>query len=63
MRLLGSECNEAERQIGDLITLIIIRGCDLLNCKVHINPSANYGMFRSGVSGGAIETIFKFAIN
>ena len=36
-----------------------MRGCDLLNCKVHLNPSANYGMFRGAVSGGAAETTSK----
>lgn len=62
MRLPGSEFNEAGREgeIGGLITLIIMCGCDLLNCKVHLNPSANYGMFCGGVSdggggGGAVE--------
>lgn len=43
----GSEFNEAERErgreIGSLITLIITCSCDLLNCKVHLNPPANYG--------------------
>ncbi len=51
----GSEFNEAQREIGGLITLIIMRGCDLLNCKVHLNPPANYGMFWGGVSAGAVE--------
>lgn len=50
-----SEFNEAEREIGGLITLIIMRGCDLLNCKVHLNPSANYGMCCGGVSGGVVK--------
>lgn len=51
----GSEFNEAEKEIGGLITLIITRSCDLLNCKVHLNPPANYGMFCGGGGGGGIS--------
>lgn len=38
-----------------LITLIRMQGCDLLKCKVHLNPPANYGMFSAAVSGGAVK--------
>ena len=54
----GSEFNEAERERegegerAGVITLIIMCGCDLLNCKVHLNPPTNYGTF----CGGAVET-------
>lgn len=44
-----------EREIGGLITLIIMCGCDLLNCKVHLNPPANYGMLCGSVSSGAVK--------
>lgn len=55
MHLLGVNLTkQRERGIGGLITLIIMCGCDLLNCKVHLNPSANYGMFCGGVSGGEV---------
>lgn len=55
MRLPGVNLTKQREEIGGLITLIIMRGCDLLNCKVHLNPSANYGMFCGGVSGGSVE--------
>lgn len=38
-----------------LITLIRMQGCDLLNCKVHLIPPANYGMFCAAISGGAVK--------
>lgn len=28
--------------------LIIICGCDVLKCKAHLNPAANYRMFCGG---------------
>lgn len=30
--------------------LITVCGCDVLKCKAHLNPAANYRMFRGGVS-------------
>lgn len=48
------ELDEAERRSGggrgELIMLIIICGCDVLKCKAHLNPAANYRMFCGGVS-------------
>lgn len=44
-----------ERAIGGLITLIIMCACDLLNCKVHLNPPANYGMLCGSISSGAVK--------
>lgn len=53
----GSEFNEAKKAIGGLITLIIMRSCDLLNFKVHLNPPANYGMFYGGGGSISISTV------
>lgn len=39
----------------DRRSLIIMCGCDLLNCKVHLNPPANYGMLCGSVSSGAVK--------
>lgn len=35
---------------GELIMLITVCGCDVLKCKAHLNPAANYRMFLGGVS-------------
>lgn len=52
-----------EREIGGLITLIIMCGCDLLNCKVHLNPPANYGMLCGSVSSGAVKIGLSRRVN
>lgn len=33
---------------------IIICGCDVLKCKAHLNPPANYRMFGGGVSAAEV---------
>lgn len=43
----------------ELIMLIIICGCDVLKCKAHLNPAANYRMFCGGVSAAEVGLGFS----
>lgn len=48
----GCKLDEAEG--GGVIMLIIICGCDVLKCKAHLNPAANYGMFCGDVRAAVV---------
>lgn len=48
---------------GELIMLITVCGCDVLKCKAHLNPAANYRMFRGGVSTAEVGLGLSRALN